>query len=691
MAHFQDQNDSHHLRWLFDNHLFAKFPHTLRGNLSDFPNRFTMPHIRMTHTYLRLLSGIRALGNVVSKQTSKVRRCSARFVGKASVASTIVILLFLFLGRSSFAQVPSVIAPSSPQFGRSHFPEVMVHVNAGRIISHIGPYFYGLNVARWDEDLFPGPSRDMLLDCDRDAIRKVKEAGFTVLKYPGGNDADHYIWNSPDNSAGDMNTDEYAAFLRTIGAQGFITVNFNESPRLAADWVKYCNVYHHYDIKYWEVGDEQWGAWASGHTTPEKYAARFIEFAKAMKAVDPTIEVAADVMPSANPKDWTCRVLKAAGNYIDFVTFSYYPLTNKHANADSLFASLPMYRRDYEAIRKALQEELPAEKADTMWIADVGYNSISGRPGPFSMSTANALWLADLVGTMAELGEKVSCYWALHNSYPPGGGDYGLLSEDGKDTPRNNYYIFSMYTHLFGKSVIETSSSDSSLPVYSSLIGNDTLAIILINKNSHSSRTAGISLNDFQPEDSAGVWIFNATHKLDRLADLRNVGQTFRQEVPPYSIVVLHLLRKGTVFPPRNLALHARATASSYARNGPNYGPGSAVDGRMYTRWASAALWGEDKGLDRQWFEVDLGKPYEIDSIAIYWADGHGVKYKIEVSVDGKKWATIYSESEGQRGLKSILFKPAEARFVRISGTKGSPAISSYSVYEFEVFDSKPN
>ena len=198
----------------------------------------------------------------------------------------------------------SVFARSNGR-SRPHTTRVSAEIDAERIIARINPYLYGLNVARWDEDLFPGPAHDMLLDCDRDAIRKVKDAGFTVLKYPGGNDADHYVWDSPDNSDGEMNTDEYAAFLKTVGAQGFITVNFNEPPALAAEWVRYCNKIKGYDIKYWEIGDEQWGACAAGHTTPEKYAGRFIEFAKAMKAVDPTIEVAADVKPSDDPDDWT--------------------------------------------------------------------------------------------------------------------------------------------------------------------------------------------------------------------------------------------------------------------------------------------------------------------------------------------------------------------------------------------------
>ena len=577
----------------------------------------------------------------------------------------------------------------------SYSQTVKVSINTGKHIFNINPYLYGLNVARWDEDLFPGLARDMLMDCDRDAIRKVKDAGFTVLKYPGGNDADHYIWNSPDNSAGEMNTDEYAAFLNAVGAEGFVTVNFNESPELAADWVRYCNKVKCYDIKYWEVGDEQWGSWARGHTTPEKYAERFIEFAKAMKAVDPTIKIAANVKPSDDPNDWTCRVLKMAGNYIDMVTFSYYPLTNKNENADLLFASIYNYRHDYETIRHALEETLPIVdpvngkgKADSMWIIDVGYNSISGYPGPITLSIANALWVADMVGTMAELGEQMSCYWALHNSYPPRGGDYGILSENGKNTPSYNYYVFPIYTHLFGRELVKSSSSDSSLSVYSSMFGKDTLSIILINKNKQSPKHVMLQLNGFEPQRSASVWILNAKHKLDRLADLRNISSSFSEEVPPYSLVVLQPLRKGVVLPPPNLALHARASASSTAKNGPNFGPSSAVDGKLYTRWASAALWGREKGFDKQWFEIDLRKPRQFDEIVIRWAKGYGIKYKILASVDEKKWTTIFHGSDGGGGTEKIHFNPIKARFIRLDGTEGSHAISTYSIYEFEVYNS---
>jgi len=572
---------------------------------------------------------------------------------------------------------------------RSYCQVVDAYIDAQKVVASVSPLLYGLNVARWDEDLFPGPSRDMLLDCDRDAIKKVKRGGFTLLKYPGGNDADHYIWNSPENSDGEMNTDEYAALLNAVGAEGFITVNFNESPQLAADWVKYCNKIKCYGIKYWEVGDEQWGSWARGHTTPEKYADRFIQFVKAMKGVDSTIKIAANVQPSDDPDGWTCRVLRSAGNYIDMVTFSYYPLTNKNENEDSLFASLNTYKSDYLKIRHALEMTLPEQKADTMWIINVGYNSISGRPGPITLSIANALWVADLIGTMAELGQKMSCYWALHNSYPPRGGDYGILSEDGKNTPSYNYYVFPVFTHLFGRTIIESSLSDSSLSIYSALNGEDTLSIIVINKNKTSSKKVKFNLNGFDPKPTGERWVLSATYRLKKLSDIRDLDRKFELTVPPYSLTVLRLMKKGTVTPLKNLALHARVFASSYARNGPNYGPSSAVDGKLYTRWASAALWSAENGMDRQWFEIDLGRIRTFDKIKIYWANGYGIKFNIVSSRDGQNWFKVYEEENGSGGIEDIEFKPVNARFIKLNGIQGSKAVSSYSIYEIEVFNSE--
>ncbi|MCU0411486.1 MAG: hypothetical protein MUF82_03000, partial [Bacteroidetes bacterium] len=228
---------------------------------------------------------------------------------------------------------------------------VRISVDASAVVGDINPLLFGINTARWDESLFPGPSTEMLLSSDRDAIAKIKASGITMLKYPGGNDADHYIWNSPANNASEMDTDEYLALCRETGAEPFITVNFNEPPELAADWVRYCNVTRGFGVKLWEVGDEQWGSWAKGHSSPEEYARKFSRFARAMKAVDPSIKIATNVALAGSSaslggasEGWTARVLRAASDDIDMLTITFYPQQWGEEDDDVLLSSVDTYR-----------------------------------------------------------------------------------------------------------------------------------------------------------------------------------------------------------------------------------------------------------------------------------------------------------------------------------------------------------
>ena len=46
-----------------------------------------------------------------------------------------------------------------------------------------------------------------------------------------------------------------------------------------------------YGVKYWEIGNEIYGKWEKGHCDAETYAARYLEFRKAMKAVDADIQL----------------------------------------------------------------------------------------------------------------------------------------------------------------------------------------------------------------------------------------------------------------------------------------------------------------------------------------------------------------------------------------------------------------
>lgn len=569
---------------------------------------------------------------------------------------------------------------------------VRVEVDASKVLRTLHPLFYGVNTARWDESLFPGPTNEMLLTCDRDAIAKIKASGIKLLKYPGGNDADHYIWNSPDNDASEMDTDEYLMLCREIDAEPFVTVNFNESPQLAAEWVKHCRDVCSYPVKYWEVGDEQWGAWAKGHSSPEEYAKKYISFVKAMKAVDPTIKVATNVAlggrsPSLGSKSggWTARVLKAAGDYVDMLTITFYPQQWGKENDDTLLASVKTYRELFLHLRQEVEEVVGKEKANSILYINVGYNSVNHSGGPQTLQVVNALWVADMVGTMAEVGTDLGVYWAVHNYYPPRNGDFGYLSSEGSNTPRYNYFVFPMFAEHFGKDILLSSSNERSIAIHAAKSGK-ALSIFLINRDKTSGKDVDITLREFDPQPTARVWILDEKRKHERLPDLSTVIRKFSFIVPPYSLVAIQCIAQDSVLPPVNIAPLAIPSASSYSAIGAHFQPASAIDGKTYTKWNSAA-WTKSNGDEQQWFQLTWPTAQQYSVVRVVWGDTYATQFSLEASGDGTQWTPLKEIADGKGGTVEYSFPPTTSTCLRMNGKHGSKGISAYSIREIEVYD----
>jgi hypothetical protein len=573
-----------------------------------------------------------------------------------------------------------LFAPSSA-FSQSS----RIQIDAAQTIRPINPWLYGINTARWDESLFPGRTDEILRTADRDAIEKIKASGITLLKYPGGNDADQYIWNSSANNATEMNTDEYIALCRAVGAEPFITVNFNESPDLAAEWVHYCNVVRGYHVTLWEVGDEQWGTWARGHAPPEEYAKKYISFVKAMRAVDPSIKVATNVPLGSHPENWAERVLKAAGEYVDMLTYTFFPQQSGKESDDTLLTTVAKFRTLVTKLREDVVRTVGSQRAASISFVNVGYNSVSHSPGPQTLQMINAVWTADMLGSMAELGTDIACFWALHNFYPPRGGDYGYISSEGSNTPRYSYYVFPLFSQHLKGNLVAATSGDVSVSAYASRFGK-TLSVILINKDKRSQRSLDVDLKNFAPHAMAKIWILDERRKYSQLKNIVRLSERFPINVPPYSITALELIARDSVIPPMNIARTAKATASSSSTIGPHFKPASAIDGMLDTRWNSAA-WTKSNGQEAQWFQLAWPAMRHIELVRICWGETHGSDYKLLSSADGKKWETLREVTNGQGGVEEIAVASIRARFLKIVGSRGTKGISAYSIREIEVYE----
>jgi alpha-N-arabinofuranosidase len=168
-----------------------------------------------------------------------------------------------------------------------------------------------------------------------------------------------YAWNAMQTN--DLGLDEFMTLCKLIGVEPYISVNagFGDS-HSAAEEVEYMNgsvnTYmgakraknghpEPYHVKFWNIGNEPWGAWQLGRTDLKYFMLKHNEFANAMRAVDPSITLIASGLMLQNDNvphdqrakyvgnlgplygsdsDWTGGFLKNCWGNFDIVAEHWY-------------------------------------------------------------------------------------------------------------------------------------------------------------------------------------------------------------------------------------------------------------------------------------------------------------------------------------------------------------------------------
>ncbi|WP_407457569.1 glycoside hydrolase family 44 protein [Fibrobacter sp.] len=157
--------------------------------------------------------------------------------------------------------------------------------------------------------------------------------------------------------------EEFMKYIKTLpNARAVICVNAGTgTSKEAAAWVRYANKVKGYNIKQWQIGNELDGEWEeSGPISARHYAARYLEYARAMKAVDSTIVLHGPLFSThkmqqkgaglLDGKYWMEEFLRIVGEaekkdgkrYLDVVDLHNYPYwtPNDPKPADMLKAML---------------------------------------------------------------------------------------------------------------------------------------------------------------------------------------------------------------------------------------------------------------------------------------------------------------------------------------------------------------
>ena len=157
----------------------------------------------------------------------------------------------------------------------------------------------------------------------KDVIDAFKDLNCPVVRYPGGNFCATYHWldgvgpkdkrpRRPELAwlgveSNEFGTDEFMRWCEAVGTAPYLCLNMGTGTLdEALGWLEYCNstqdTYYAnlrrqngrekpYNVKYWALGNETWGPWQVEQSTKEDYAKKAYQWAKALKLLDPSIEL----------------------------------------------------------------------------------------------------------------------------------------------------------------------------------------------------------------------------------------------------------------------------------------------------------------------------------------------------------------------------------------------------------------
>lgn len=222
----------------------------------------------------------------------------------------------------------------------------------GSFVEHMGRCVYGGIYE-------PGCEEADVEGLRTDVLKLTRELGVNIVRYPGGNFVSSYNWEDGVGPLGDrpvridlawrslernrFGLNEFMSWARQAEAEPMLAVNLGTRGVVeACSLLEYTNVgqgtaysdlrIRHgvrdpHNVRVWCLGNEMDGPWQIGHKTATEYGRLAAETAKAMRRVDPGIELVA--CGSSNGRmstfaSWEAEVLEQTYEYVDFVSLHAY-------------------------------------------------------------------------------------------------------------------------------------------------------------------------------------------------------------------------------------------------------------------------------------------------------------------------------------------------------------------------------
>ncbi len=466
----------------------------------------------------------------------------------------------------------------------------LITVNTKQIIQPVKPQVLGINTNYLTDNA-------AVRNTGQGYTGAMRDLGVKSLRYPEGELADSYLWSVapftqpaptlartgpnewPSNdprwvqdytqfSKAPMNFDEFMSYSKELGATPTLVVAFDSmykpataggqapSKQLLLDtavaWVRYANITKGYGVKYWEIGNESYMNAYNGGATAKDYANDLVLFARAMKQVDPSIQIGANGPDGAetrgelDSKDiWWQTVLQIAAPQIDFLAVHSYPAW-EWGSYDYYRTHTPVLTSAADSAAAALVRWAP-QHAQRIRIGVTEMNSADWSKGGWSSDNNNsighALVLFEMVGAYlqhpkVDHAQIWNTRWINQNTpdlWNTLDANNGLLAS-GK--------ALAIWGQFLQTAMVQSSSSPMVRTFASVDPATEKLSVFLINKDTGTQRTT-VNLANYPATASAAMWRLQGNGPEDqaptwgKVADMTVSDGTLSLTLEPVSITVI--------------------------------------------------------------------------------------------------------------------------------------------------------
>ncbi len=409
-----------------------------------------------------------------------------------------------------------------------------------------------------------------------DVVANLKAIGPRIIRWPGGNFAGEYRWKDgllPVDQRGplqaateiesqpysygfdfhEIDTDDFVALCREVGAEPMITINIAWSePEESAQWVEYCNGGEDteygkiraerghkepYNVHFWSLGNEMGYGHMEGPQGPEGYAEMAEKHADAMLGITPDLELCSSG-PYPN-ENWAKHSAAPLADKVKYISLHHY------AGGSKQFTTPEDIKKSYEEITGSFQgnidlarrmrESLNATGKDLHISFDEWNQWYSWyRPSCVSEGIYAARTMHFYINESAALDIPIVCY------FQPVGEGAILITPEGSLLTANGQMFAMMKAHQDGKVCKITDDEDYTT---TATVKDGILTITLINPNYDTDREFSFALKGkvldatlYSSEDVTPHSFFEES-PLEVKAGRKDI----KTVLPPHSAAILRL------------------------------------------------------------------------------------------------------------------------------------------------------